>query len=251
MTFSIIIPSYNQDKYIEQTLQNVISLKKEAAQQGITIEILLFDSDSKKEVQTIIHQYRTDIDVLEIAKDKGQYDAINKGLNKVKGDYWTWLNTDDLLIKNNFFKLVEILKSKPKIDYIFGGIDYIDAESKFIKTYAANNLYLENLYSKNPGIYQPGSFFKTNFTKEIGLLQPYKCCFDYEYILRCLSKNANFYCCNFSLAAFRFHNESKTGSIIPIFITEQLEISKKYGRKFYHFLTWFSYLRLLKHKIIR
>lgn len=87
MTFSIIIPSYNQANYIEQTLANVIELKSKAAAKQIVIEILLFDSNSNDDVQSIIEKYKDSIDYVEIKKDKGQSDAINKGIIKCKGDY--------------------------------------------------------------------------------------------------------------------------------------------------------------------
>lgn len=249
MKFSIIIPSYNQEKYIGETLENLSVLKQKASLQHIEIEVLLFDSESTNNVPTIINQYKHIIDYIEIKKDLGQYDAINKGIKKVTGDYWTWLNTDDLINIEGFLKLAEVLKQAPNTDYIYGSIDYIDSNSKPIKTYVSYVLNYKTLYSQTPAVFQPGSFFKTSFTNKIGELAPYKCCFDYEYILRFFKNKAQIYCCDFSVAQFRYYNESKTGSIIPVFIKEQLLISKLYGRKWYHFLTIFSYARLLKHKL--
>lgn len=249
MTFSIIIPSYNQADYIEQTLANVVELKSKAAAKQIVVEILLFDSQSNDAVQGIIEKFKDSIDYVEVKKDNGQSDAINKGITRCNGDYWTWLNTDDYLDHEGFFKEVEILKSNSAIDYIYGSISYLDADDKFIQLNKAKTFSLKSLTTVSPSIFQPGSFFKTEFTKKIGLLSDYSCCFDYEYVLRCLKNNAKIYCCDFVVSQFRLHNTSKTGQLIPIFIKEQLEISKQYGRSFFSFLTWFSHLRLLKHKL--
>jgi len=249
MKFSIIVPSYNQEKYIGATLNNLHQLKMIAAQLQVEIQILLFDSESNEGVQKEIEKYKDIIDVLEIKKDKGQYDAINKGIEAVTGDYWTWLNTDDLIDLDGFKKIVELVKKDDSIDYIFGGVAYIDQDGNKTKIISAYDLTLDLLVHKSPSIFQPGSFFKTSITKKIGLLAPYKCCFDYEYILRLLKNQAKFYKCDFVVAQFRYYNDSKTGSIIPIFLKEQLIISKLYGRNLFSFNTSFLLLRLLKHKL--
>lgn len=249
MKFSIIIPSFNQEAYIEKTLQNAVDIKKQAETKGCEVEILLFDSESNELVQSIINRYRNLLDYVEVKKDKGQYDAINKGILKCSGDYWSWLNTDDLIEPNGFFKLTEVLKTDDGIDYIYGGVDYIDGEGRVTRHYPAFELNFRTLYSVRPGIFQPGSFFRKSFSDKIGLLKPYQCCFDYEYILRCMDNNARIHCCRFVVSNFRFYKTSKTGSIIPVFIREQLEVSKEYGRKPWHFLSYFSHLRLLKHTL--
>ena len=247
MIFSIVIPSFNQHLYIEETILNLIHLKEISAKTGNEIQLILVDNNSVEPTKSIIQKYKNNFDHLIIEADLGQYDAINKGLKLVNGSYWSWLNTDDLIDENGFLKLVGILKANPETDYIYGGVNYIDEQSKHIKTFAAFPLNLKTLVTKSPAVFQPGSFFKTSFTLKIKDMKPYRCCFDYEYVLRCYKNNAVVYHCNFSVSNFRYYKQSKTGSITPVFIKEQLVISKIYGRKWYHFLTWFSYIRLLKH----
>jgi glycosyltransferase involved in cell wall biosynthesis len=249
MKFSIIIPSFNQAAYIEETILNAFRIKEKANLNKIEVEILLFDSESNAEVQAHLQKHNDKLDFLEIKKDKGQFDAINKGIQRCSGDYWTWLNTDDTLDVDGFFKMVEVLKTDNEIDYIYGGIDYIDENGQFIRRFKPVMINFKTLITKVPGIFQQGSFFKKNFTNKIGFLESYNCCFDYEYVLRCLKNKAKMHVCNFKVANFRQHNISKTGSLTPVFIKEQLIISEKYGRKFWHFLTYFSYLRLIKHAL--
>ena len=246
-TFSIIVPSFNQSNYIEKTINNLTELKQKALFKNISIEVLLFDNCSNADTQLIIEKHKSLFNVLVIEKDKGQYDAINHGVLTCTGDYWTWLNTDDLIDIDGFLKMVEVLRLNHNIDYIYGGIDYIDENDDFLYNCPSYPINFKTLYSSSPTIFQPGSFFKKTFTDKIGLLYHYQCCFDYEYILRCLKHQAKFYQCEFPVSKFRYYKTSKTGSITPIFIKEQLLISKIYGRKWYHYLTGFSELRLLKH----
>lgn len=226
---------------------NLKKLKQTAGAEGVKIEVLLFDSCSNTQTQELIKKYKEILDYFEIEKDSGQYDAINKGILKCNGDYWTWLNTDDLIEIDGFLKLADMLSKNNSIDYIYGGVKYIDGNGKYLKQVNAYEITFQNLISKDPAIFQPGSFFRKKFTDNIGVLAPYSCCFDYEYILRLLKNNAKVVMCDFPVSCFRYYSDSKTGSKTVQFIKEQLVISKQYGRKWYHYLTGFSQLRLIKH----
>jgi glycosyltransferase involved in cell wall biosynthesis len=250
MKFSIIIPSYNQEQFITATLENIVQLKKKGKELGVEVEALLFDSCSNEKVQEQIKKYQSHLDFVEIKKDKGQYDAINKGVERLTGDYWTWLNTDDLIDVNGFECVVKKISERPEIDYIYGNIKTIDDNDQQIAVAIAKELSLEELINKDPGIYQPGSFFKTSFTKSIGLLKPYNCCFDYEYILRILKNGGKLYYINEVVAWFRLHPDSKTKSIVPNFVKDQLVISKEYGRGFFSKHTLVGNLRLMKYKFV-
>lgn len=248
-SFSIIIPSFNQDKYIRETLENVALLKKQAAQRDVKVQLILVDNCSNPETITVIDDFKQDIDNLFIEADKGQYDAINKGLKHVAGDYWTWLNTDDLLDIEGFFKIVDALSANSNIDYIYGNVGYIDANSKFYKSYTSGNLSLEKLTQTDASISQPGSFFKTSFTTTIGDLAEYRFAFDYEYILRLFKHNAKVHKLEDNVAYFRYYNDSKSGSKNFRFLEEQYTISKLYGRMGFSRLTFMLIIRIIKRRL--
>ncbi len=248
-TFSIIIPSFNQDKYIRETLENLAQLKKEAIKKGIQIQLVLVDNCSNQETATIIDDYKDIIDNLFIEKDKGQYDAINKGLRVVAGDYWTWLNTDDLIDLEGFFKIAELVEKNSSLDYVYGNVGYIDENSKFYKSYSSGTLSLDALVSADASISQPGSFIKTSFSSKIGELAAYHFAFDYEYILRCFKNNAKAEKLEINVAYFRYYNSSKSGSKNYRFLKEQMTISKLYGRKLFSKLTFMLSVRVIKRML--
>jgi glycosyltransferase involved in cell wall biosynthesis len=247
--FSIIVPSFNQDKYIKETLENLLLLKTEAKKNNIGIQVILVDNCSDAATQEIITAYRNIIDDLFIENDKGQYDAINKGLKRVKGDYWTWLNTDDMLDLNGFLKLATYLQQHKNTDYIYGDVRYIDEHSDFHKTSTSGELSLKKLIRSDASISQPGSFFKTTFTHTIGELAPFNFAFDYEYILRCLKHNAVVVKLNTTVAHFRYYAASKSGSKDYRFLKEQLMINRQYGGRLFYKLGLMLNLRILKRKI--
>ncbi|WP_317897480.1 glycosyltransferase [Aurantibacillus circumpalustris] len=247
--YSIIVPSFNQEKFIKETLENLATLKAQAENTNVVIQIIVVDNCSSPTTLKIINDYKGIINNLIIEKDKGQYDAINKGLNLVKGEFWTWLNTDDLIDIPGFFKLAEYLEDNHNTDYIYGDVSYIDENSVFHKNSSSGILSFEKLLENDASISQPGSFFRTKFTREIGELLPFNFAFDYEYILRCLKNEAKIVKLDTVVAYFRYYKASKSGSQDYRFLKEQLKINKLYGGKFFSNLSLILRLRILKRKL--
>ncbi len=248
MRFSIIIPSYNQIKFIESTMKNIVDIKQLLKEHEVELEVIVFDNCSIPEVLTIFEKYKNVIDILKVEPDKGQYDAINKGLNIVTGDYWTWLNTDDLIDLKGLKSIINSLKIKPA-DYIYGNIEIINSEGNSISKGTSGNITLESLTQNDASISQPGSFFRTEFTKKIGDLKPYKFAFDYEYILRILKNKGIIVKLDIIVAQFRYYQESKSGSQDARFLIEQLNIAKLYGSSTFSKFSIILRLRILKRKI--
>ena len=249
MRLSVIIPSYNQIKFIEATMKNIVAIKNLCKENNTELEVIVCDNCSIPEVQSIFEKYKDAIDVLKVEADKGQYDAINKGLNYVTGEYWTWLNTDDLIDLKGFLEIVNYLKTCT-VDYIYGDIETIDENGKSIEIGTSGKISLESLTTQDASISQPGSFFRTEFTKKIGLLSNYRFAFDYEYILRILKNNGSVVKLNSVVAQFRYYQESKSGSQDARFLMEQLEIAKLYGSSSFSKLSLLLRLRILKRKLV-
>ncbi|MES2515823.1 MAG: glycosyltransferase [Bacteroidota bacterium] len=249
MRFSIIIPSYNQIRFIEATMQNIVALKKLCSEHTTDLEVIVYDNCSDTEVQAILKKYKSVIDILKVEPDKGQYDAINKGLRYVTGEYWTWLNTDDLIDLNGFSEIITYLKTNEP-DYIYGDIETIDETGNSIAKGSSGHISLSSLTTLDASISQPGSFFRTAFTSKIGELANYRFAFDYEYILRILKNNGKVTKLNTIVAQFRYYEQSKSGSQDARFLIEQLEIANIYGSKRFSKLNLMLRLRIIKRKLL-
>jgi glycosyltransferase involved in cell wall biosynthesis len=249
MRLSIIIPSYNQIKFIEATMHNIVSLKQLCKEKDAELEVIVFDNCSTPEVQAVFNKFKDTIDILKIESDKGQYDAINKGIMHVTGEYWSWLNTDDLIDLNGFSLILNYLKSH-RPDYIYGNIETIDENGKSLNIASSGIITLKTLTTENASISQPGSFFKTEFTKKIGNLSAYRFAFDYEYILRILKNNGAVKKLDVVVAQFRYYKESKSGSQDARFLMEQLAIAKLYGGTAFSKLALMLRLRILKRRLL-
>ena len=114
---SIITPSYNQGKFLEQTIQSVLN------QTYRNIEYLVIDGGSTDNSVDIIKKYEENIAYWISKSDNGQADAINKGFKLAKGDLVCWVNSDDILYPNYVTDRVQQFKENPNAGMIYGDIE--------------------------------------------------------------------------------------------------------------------------------
>ena len=119
---SIVIPSYNQDKYIERSLQSIFN------QEYDNIELIIIDGGSSDRSVDIIKKYEDRISYWISEKDSGQSDALNKGYKVATGDIYGWLNSDDLYAENILSEVEQIFNDNPKCQVVFGDWLEIDSE---------------------------------------------------------------------------------------------------------------------------
>ncbi len=120
MSISIITITYNAEKYIERTIQSVIS------QTYLDIEYLIIDGNSKDNTLAIVEKYKDKISKIVSEKDKGIYDAMNKGLRLAKNEYLLFMNAgDEIYAKDTLEKLFEKQKNA---DIYYGEALFLDLE---------------------------------------------------------------------------------------------------------------------------
>lgn len=126
---SIVIPSYNKEKYIKKTLDSIVS------QSYKNYEVIIQDGGSTDGSVKIIKQYAKKNKKIkwESRKDKGQLDAINKGLRKATGDILTFINADDVYKKNAFQQVADCYKNNPNTIWFAGRGDIINKNGKQIQ----------------------------------------------------------------------------------------------------------------------
>ncbi|MFQ3671701.1 MAG: glycosyltransferase family 2 protein [Verrucomicrobiia bacterium] len=112
MKISIIIPSYNQAGLLEETLRSL--LKEEGPK-----EVLVVDGGSTDGSVEILERYETELACWVSEPDRGQADAINKGLARMTGEVWMFLNSDDLLEKGALSMVREVFRDAA-VDWVAG-----------------------------------------------------------------------------------------------------------------------------------
>src|SRR5262245_19759519 len=97
---SIITVAYNADRFIEKTIQSVLS------QTYSPIEYIIIDGGSTDNTADVIKKYADRIAYWYSEKDNGISDAFNKGLNKATGDIIGIINADDWYESDTIEKVV-------------------------------------------------------------------------------------------------------------------------------------------------
>ena len=120
---TIITPSYNQGEFIEETIRSILN------QNYPNLEYIVIDGGSNDITTTILQTYSESITFWVSEKDKGTYDANNKGLAIMTGDYWAIVNSDDTLEKDALYIIGNIIKNEPNKKWITSTINIIDEHS--------------------------------------------------------------------------------------------------------------------------
>src|ERR1044071_6876404 len=96
LKLSIITPSFNQGRFLEETILSVLNQGYEP------LEYIVIDGGSTDESVSIIRRYEDKIDYWVSEKDRGQVHAINKGLERATGDILAFINSDDVYFPGVF-----------------------------------------------------------------------------------------------------------------------------------------------------
>ncbi len=115
---SIITVVYNGEKYLEETIESVIN------QTYPNIEYIIIDGDSTDGTIDIIKKYEDKIDYWVSEKDRGIYDAMNKGIDLSNGEWILFLNSDDKFPNNNIVKNIFSNSVDKETMLIFGNVYY-------------------------------------------------------------------------------------------------------------------------------
>jgi len=216
MKVSIITICYNNEKDIKQTVESVIN------QNYKNIEYIIVDGGSEDNTITILSDYEDRITTLISEKDKGLYDAINKGVNNATGDIVGLIHAGDRIDNNDVIKNIVSFFKISNIDVSYGHSKIVDENDKIIRINKSPKYNKKNVRKGWMPSHQ-SIYIRRELFSDIGLynleLHPDS---DYEFFLRYFYFNnlkiklLNEYIVKFSLGGIssknyssRFSKESK------------------------------------------
>jgi len=235
--FFIVTPSYNQDRYLIQTIISVLRQKGK-----FNVNYWVMDGGSTDASQKILKIFRKHLN-FEAKKDKGQSNAINKGIKKFlkeeriknKEQIFTYLNSDDYYLPGVLQAVAQAFEAQPKKMWLVGDCQIVDSANQpiqlAIKLYKSFWRLLPHKFVLpilNP-VPQPAVFIRLEAVQRLGLFnEKLNYVMDYDYWLRLLKAYGEPIKLNQSLAAFRIHGQSKGGSQFIKQFEEELEVAKKH-----------------------
>jgi len=222
---SIVTPSYNQGRYIGETIESV------QAQEYPNLEHIVIDGGSTDETLDVLSKY-THLRVVS-ERDHGQADAINKGFARATGDIWGFLNSDDTFLPGALQRVAREIDPGKGRHVVMGRCRFIDEDSHYRgiehPSYFQNHQRVLAIW-KGHGIPQPAVFWTPEVWHKCGPMRlDLKYHLDYDLFCR-FSRRYRFHSIDQVLATYRLHSESKTNEWGE---AERLEDSIRISRQYW------------------
>jgi glycosyltransferase involved in cell wall biosynthesis len=235
---SIITPSFNQVNYLEATIQSVLE------QNYPSIEYIIVDGGSTDGSVDIIKKYESQLAWWVSEKDKGQTDAINKGFNRANGEILAWLNSDDTYNPGAINAAVKYLTENSDVALVYADCDFINEQGGVIGKFNSAQTDYRRLREGYVHIPQQTMFFRTEYWKELGPLDPsFYFAMDYDLWTRIAAHAPIKYLTGQTWANFRLHDYGKTTSADDRCWPEMLRVHYRDGGSFVSLLVAKYYLR--------
>ena len=184
MKISLITATYNSAETLRDTLQSVHN------QTFKDIDYIIVDGNSKDGTMEIVKEFEPLFNgclrwVSE--KDKGIYDAMNKGVKMAQGDIVGILNSDDFFATNAILEKVnDAFTKNPEIDGVYADVRYVDWNdtSKTVRMFSGKDFKREKLcWGKMPP--HPSFYVKKKCYDKFGLYSlDYPICSDYDMFVK-------------------------------------------------------------------
>ncbi len=214
---SIITPSFNQARYLQQTIQSVLS------QNYPRIEYIVVDGASTDGSVDIIKKYEDKLVWWVSEKDSGQAEAINKGLARATGEIVAWLNSDDFYLPNTISAAVKVFDENPEVALVYGNMFAVDEGGDPFNTLTYRQLSLQDLLCFQI-IGQPAVFFRREVLEQTGSLDPaFHFLLDHHLWIR-IAKRGKILHVNQVWSAARYHAEAKNRAKAAEFGREAFQI---------------------------
>jgi len=160
---SVIMANLNKDKYIERAIESVLG------QDYPEVELVVIDGGSTDRSIDIIRRYESDIAYWISEKDKGQADAVNKGIRRSTGPIVGWLHSDDELFPSGLSSVMDSVARFPLAGLHYGVGAKINRQSEIIK-WVRSGVADGDRINKYPGLFQPSTYVSRRAIEEVGYL---------------------------------------------------------------------------------
>ena len=201
---SIVTPTYNMGRYLEQTIQSALS------QDYPNVEYIVMDGGSTDETLQILEKYRNRLE-FHSEPDRGTADAINKGFARSHGSVFTYLNADDTYLPGAVSAAMRALAAEPDLGVVYGDANWVNESGRVLTPYPVRS-YNAALFERECFISQPAAFMRREAFELAGRMDAnLRFAYDYDLWIR-ISRLYPMRKLDAVLATSRMHKENKTVS---------------------------------------
>jgi glycosyltransferase involved in cell wall biosynthesis len=201
---SIVTPSYNQARYVGWTARSVF------LQRYPNLEYILMDGGSKDDTVKVLEPYRDRFAYFVSERDKGQSDAVHRGLQRATGDILAYLNSDDMLAPGALHFVADFFRRNPDVDVVYSHRVTVDSSNKALYYWILPRhwRWYQMRWDLIP---QETTFWRRRVFEQCGNVDPsFRFALDYDLFSRFMNAGARFVRVNRFLGVFRTHEEAKT-----------------------------------------
>lgn len=235
---SIVTPSFNQARYLEATLQSVLS------QDYPRLEYIVIDGGSTDASVDILRRYDAQLAYWVSEPDHGQTEAINKGMQRAHGQVLAYLNSDDCYLSGALRAVAAFLDKRPEIGLAYGDCQVIGPKGELLGSLPRRPFNLKRMTQRGEFIPQPAAFWRRSTLEVAGPFdERLQYAMDYDFFIRA-GRAAPVARLPQTLAAFRLHAGSKTVASDERHWRESMRVSEQHGLRPWHAWYW---LRRLRH----
>lgn len=207
MKISIVTISFNQARFLEQTILSV------AAQQDVSVEYIVVDPGSTDGSRDIIGRHRDKLAAVIFEKDRGPADGLNRGFAAATGDVFGFLNSDDYLLPRSLAKVQRHFQSHPHIDVVSGHGLIVDVSGKVLRRNYSDRFSARMQALGAASLAQQSTFFRAPAFRAVGGFNAENgVAWDGELFFRMHRSGAKFGLIDDFLSAWRIHEAGITGS---------------------------------------
>ncbi|HBI15611.1 MAG TPA: hypothetical protein DDY20_08880 [Desulfobulbaceae bacterium] len=163
MLVSVIIPSYNQGRYIKSTIDSIL------LQDHRPIEIIIYDGASNDETIAVLRSYNGTPELFWCSEpDKGVADAVNKGLQRAHGEILAIQSSDDIYLPGAISAAVEEFRQYPENALVYGEVELIDQDGNLIGRDIQGAFDFNKYIGRFSYIPQATAFFRSDVARQVG-----------------------------------------------------------------------------------
>ena len=202
---SIITPSYNQGRFLDECIQSVLG------QDYPNIEYIIIDGGSADGSPEIIRKYADRLFYWVSEPDGGQSAALNKGLLRATGDIWAWMNSDDAYLPGAVRKAVEWLVGHPDDDIVFGDCLTVNEAGQAERSLQAGKTNFPAMLTGRINIPSGSAFLRRSVRGRVGDFdEGLHYLLDSDYWLRAMQQTCSFGYIPEALSFYRVYPGAKT-----------------------------------------
>lgn len=205
--FSIVTPSFQQARFLDETMRSVLE------QPGVACQYVVQDGGSTDGSRAILERHAGRLHAWGSERDNGQADAIARGFALTSGgpdDVMAWINSDDFYQPGALAFVAEYFARHPEVDAVYGHRIVVDEESREIARWFLPP-HDNEVLRLNDFVPQETLFWRRRIWDQVGGLDTsFKFAMDWDLLLRFAAVGARIERLPYFLACFRVHPTQKT-----------------------------------------